>query len=437
MSTVCRRAGGLAALLLSCSLLMAESGLAQTRTSSVSVVRDQSEPCLSYDPSGALAECADTGALFQGTGRAAIPAGGSPTVTLSAGVSLQGAAAAPLFESVGAQAMLQDAVTLSGPGATARVTFVFRITGGLFQLSPPDATATLQVDVLGQGQVWNSDQSIDETIAVTLDLDPGIPQGVTIFGSARASMTRLNPQSPGGSAGVGTPTAASIRVEAVRITDADGAPIPGATLVSDLGYAYPVLDTPAGGGIVSVGPVTLWLAMENNNDTTPLDLRAEVYRNSTLVTSGELRCLRNLADRRGRPREVAIALGAPADTELAPGDMLSLRVLARIGTNADSTACARPGKGLPRSEGLRLYYDSSQRPARLALEIAGEPPADLFLRSDGHQCQSNWPRSHANDLELDPAPPTDDHAKYRDSGRLDFGRGNPWNEIDTWTTTIQ
>lgn len=437
MVSVCCRVGGLVALLLSCWLALPGAGAAQNRMSAVSVIRDEFEQCLAFDFTGAPVECVDSGALFEGVGRASVPFGGSPTLTLSAMASLQGAATAPLFEGVGAQAMLQDLVTLNGAGVTARVTFAFRVTGALLQQSPPDATATLQVDVLGQGRVWNTDQSIDETISVTVDLAPGGVQDVSIFGSARASMTRTTADSAGGLASIGVPAAVSIRLEGVRVTDQAGAPIAGASLASELGYAYPALAEPPG-GLVAVGPATLWVGLDNTDAGVPLDVRAEVYLNGAPVASGEVRCLANLADRPRRPREVTVDLGEPTDADPAPGDVLALRVLARIGTNPDDTPCAQPGGDLLQSDGLRLYYDSADRPARLGLELAGEAPAELFLRSDGRRCVPSRGPGPGDDavLVLDPTPPTDDDAKCRDSGGLHLGAGNPWSEVDTWTMTL-
>ena len=440
MRTAVRYASVLSALALSCSLAAPAPGLAQSRSAGVSVGRDEIEPCFSFDPTGALAQCQDLGALFEGTGRAAVPSGGSPRLEVSAGASIQGAPGAPLFESVGAQAALQDLIRLGGVATPARVTLVFRVTGALSQ-SVPDAAATLQVDVAGQGQVWSADQSVsvDETISVTLDLSPGVSQDLSLFASARATMFRLDAQSAGGSATVGGSTPASIRLETVQITDAGGAPLPGATLTSDLGYTYPVAGPPQPpGGLVAAGPVTLWLRATGDDNGAPLDVRAELYRDGTLLASGEARCLRDLGDRRNLPREVRLALGALADHELEAGDVLALRVLARMGTNADGTSCAPVRRGPVRSDGLRLFYDSAIHPSRLAVEPAGEAPGDIFLRAGGPGFSNGRRQGDTIDavLRLDLAPPTDEQGKFRDSGPLDLNRGNPWNELDAWSIAV-
>lgn len=448
MITHARRLGGAAAVLLSCWLALSGSALAQSRTAAVAVTRDQIEPCLAFDPTGALAQCADAGDGFDGAGLAAVPAGGVPRLALSAAVLLGGTAESPLSQSVGAQAMLQDLVTLAGAGATARVTFSFRVTGTLVQQSPPDATATLQVDVQGQGRVWSADQSIDEPIEVTIDLAPGGLQELNVFASARASMTRTGPQAAGGAASVGVPAAAAIELVGVRIVDQAGAPMPGASLTSELGYTYPILADPPT-GLVAVGPATLWIGLERG-DGVPVDVRAEFYVNAALVASGELRCLRDLEHRRGRAQEARVALGAPAEADLAPGDVLALRILARVGTNADGTPCASPrSHGRLESDGVRLLFDSTRHPSRLALEVAGESPRELYLRADDHAC-SGLPgfgrglghgqpfrhHGHGHDLVLDVDPPDDRRGKARDSGELELAGGNPWGEIGTWTTTL-
>jgi hypothetical protein len=436
MMTTWRRAGGLTALLLSCGLALPPSGAAQGRMSSVSIIRDELEPCVAFDPTGELAECADSGALFEASGHASVPPGGSPTLTLSAMASVAGDAGAPLFEGVGAQAMLHDLVTVSGAGVTARVTLTFRVTGALVQQSPPDASATLQVDLLGDTRVWSADQAVDETISVTVDVPAGAVQDLTLFGSARASVARPSAASAGGLAAVGVPAAVSVRLEGVRITDQAGAVIEGASLASALGYEYPPLPGPGGG--LSLGPAILWLGLGDADGGGPVDVRAEVHVNQTLVAAGEVRCLADLGERPRRPREVAVDLGASAGADAAPGDVLALRVLARVGTNPDGTPCAGLGARPSRSKGLRVYYDSADLPSRLGIELAGEEPGDLFLRSDGRECKQYQGLGPGDDpvLVLDPTAPSADLAKCRESGDLHLDGGNPWSEVDTWSTTL-
>ena len=74
--------------------------------------------------------------------------------------------------------------------------------------------------------------------------------------------------------------------------------------------------------------------------------------------------------------------------------------------------------------GLRLYYDSSDRPSRFGAEIIPDPMKDFFLHSSG----SNY--------YLDSVAPTG-AVKYKDSSSVNYSNGNPWKEIGTWTKVLQ
>jgi hypothetical protein len=123
-------------------------------------------------------------------------------------------------------------------------------------------------------------------------------------------------------------------------------------------------------------------------------------------------------------KEVLVPLGSLAPVGFAPGDVLSLKVLTRIGTNPGNTKCAGPGGTHNNAVGLRLYYDAVSRPSRFAAEIAPDPLTDFFLHSAG-----------AN-FFLDDMAPTATAAKFKDSAAVNFAGGNPWREIGTWSRTL-
>ena len=65
---------------------------------------------------------------------------------------------------------------------------------------------------------------------------------------------------------------------------------------------------------------------------------------------------------------------------------MTLKVLSRVGINADDTRCTGAGASHTGASGLRLYYDSTSRPSGFDATINPNPPANLFLHSDGTAC---------------------------------------------------
>jgi hypothetical protein len=82
--------------------------------------------------------------------------------------------------------------------------------------------------------------------------------------------------------------------------------------------------------------------------------------------------------------------------------------------------------------GLRLYYDSVSRDSRFDATISPDPNEDLFLHSDGNPC-ANAPSSGVTTRFLDEKAPTAASANCKDSGSINFAKGNPFSEIGTWS----
>jgi len=168
----------------------------------------------------------------------------------------------------------------------------------------------------------------------------------------------------------------------------------------------------------SLAPATLWMSLKNSDDQgTQFDLRTEVYINTTLVSAGITRCIAGVTRNPTKATEVAVPFGAITNGALAGGDSLSLKVLARIGTNPDDSKCP----GHTNAAGLRLYYDAMSRPSRFSAEIAPDPLTAFFLHDDEF---------------LDDIAPTATAATFQDASKLNFSGGNPWHEIGTWSMTL-
>ena len=113
---------------------------------------------------------------------------------------------------------------------------------------------------------------------------------------------------------------------------------------------------------------------------------------------------------------------------VSSGDVLSLKVSTRIGTNPDNTKCA----GHNNAVGLRLYYDSTGQASRLDATI-GSVNFIEYLDSDGAVCK-NAPSTGVSNRYLDSAAPTATSAKCKDSAAVNFNGGNLYKEIGTWGT---
>ena len=96
----------------------------------------------------------------------------------------------------------------------------------------------------------------------------------------------------------------------------------------------------------------LWLNDEDKNHQVPYDVKVEVYRNGTLLTSGQNSCI-SLDGRFAN--DVQIPLGAfSAATFNGTTDQLTYKVSARMGTAATGALCGNRNHG----DGISLSFDS-------------------------------------------------------------------------------
>jgi len=117
--------------------------------------------------------------------------------------------------------------------------------------------------------------------------------------------------------------------------------------------------------------------------------------------------------------EAMVQFGSLPPMIVAPGDVVSLTIRTRIGTNPDGSKC--PGHS--NAVRLRLYYDATSQPSRISAQLPPDPGPDFFLYS-----------SNSRDF-LDDTTPTTTTAKFKDPAGLNFAGGNPWKVIGTWSMT--
>ncbi len=116
------------------------------------------------------------------------------------------------------------------------------------------------------------------------------------------------------------------------------------------------------GTLDAVGDLEVWVGLKNSDDIgTRFDLRAEVYRNDSLVASGETYCIQGVTRNPALAKEVSVSfdLLVPDSSFNGTSDVLRLKILTRIGTDGAGGFCG----GHSNAVGLRLYHDAETRPS--------------------------------------------------------------------------
>ncbi len=126
--------------------------------------------------------------------------------------------------------------------------------------------------------------------------------------------------------------------------------------------------TVTNGELSTLEDLHVWLGLKNSDDQgTRFDVRAELYKNGTLIASGETHCIQGITRNANNALESVVTF-EPFAAQTFDGltDVLSLKVLTRIGTNGSGGFCG----GHSNAVGLRLYFDSITRPSRFEATFA-------------------------------------------------------------------
>lgn len=176
--------------------------------------------------------------------------------------------------------------------------------------------------------------------------------------------------------------------------------------------------------IASVSPGIFWIGLKNSDDQgTQFDLKTELSINGMPIAEGKNLCITGVTRNPSYAKEVTVPFGPVSNGAYNPGDVLSVRVLTRIGTNPDGSKCSGPGGSHNNAVGLRLYYDAPSRLSRFGAGINPDPLMEYYLHSSGVNYYLN-----------DVAPVG--MAKYKDSAGLNYNNGNPWKEIGAWNMSL-
>jgi PKD repeat protein len=121
------------------------------------------------------------------------------------------------------------------------------------------------------------------------------------------------------------------------------------------------------GELISLTDLHVWLGLKNSDDQgTAFDVQAELYKNGVLVATGLSRNVTGITRNPSLAKEAAVPFDSFAPTMLdGATDVLTLKLLARIGTHPDGTKA--PGHA--NAVGLRLYFDAPSRPAAFTAQF--------------------------------------------------------------------
>jgi hypothetical protein len=157
------------------------------------------------------------------------------------------------------------------------------------------------------------------------------------------------------------PTSASARTK-----DSPGIKFAGGNPWAEVGtwaWSNPPL---VSGSLVSPQNMRFWIGLKNSDDQgTNFDVRAEVFKNGSLIATGETYCIVGVTRNANQAKEAIVPFGPFTTTEFnGTSDVISVKISTRIGTNGAGTFCG----GHSNAVGLRGYFDSVDRPSRLVIQ---------------------------------------------------------------------
>jgi len=157
-----------------------------------------------------------------------------------------------------------------------------------------------------------------------------------------------------------------------------------------------------------LGVARLWLGLKNSDDQgARFDVRVQVEKDGVPVATGELHCVTGIVRNPDKALEVIVPFPTDPAIAVGAGDVITVSV--RAGTTPTGAFCG----GHASATGVRLYYDSATRPARVG---------ELYLhRASGGTFDSIAPLA---------GPPA-----LKDSPATTLSGGNPWRLAGTWALT--
>ena len=141
------------------------------------------------------------------------------------------------------------------------------------------------------------------------------------------------------------------------------------------------------------------------------------------MAASQTLCITGVTRNPDQAKQAIVSFSSFAPVDVASGEVLSLKIFARVGTNPNGTKCSGPGGSHNNAVGLRLYYDAASRSSRFEAELTPDPLKKFFL--------------HSNSSDFfDETAPVVTIPKFKDSAAVNFAGGNPWKIIGTWSMTL-
>jgi hypothetical protein len=122
--------------------------------------------------------------------------------------------------------------------------------------------------------------------------------------------------------------------------------------------------------LTALGPASVWIGLKNSDDVgTKFDLMAEVLKNGSVIGSGQLNDVPGGGSGFSNAVQRAINQTLSSAQSLCPGDLLSIRLSARIAASSGHN-----------SGTARLWYNDGAANSRFTVTISGIT-SDYYLRS--------------------------------------------------------
>ena len=154
------------------------------------------------------------------------------------------------------------------------------------------------------------------------------------------------------------------------------------------------------GQLISLNDLHAWIGLQNSGTQDKhVDLRADVYRNGELLTSGQALCIMDVTGGAANAKEALLSFDAFEPVSFDGGtDTLSIRIFVRSGTDGAGNDCG----GSSAAVGLRLYFDSTTRPSRFGGVLEPAVPTATPVPPTAESTQTGLPPTRTPTFEVPP-----------------------------------
>lgn len=166
---------------------------------------------------------------------------------------------------------------------------------------------------------------------------------------------------------------------------------------------------PTGSQLTSLGPAQMWVGLKNSDDVgTKFDLLAEVFKNGTLIGSGQLNDVAGGSSGFNNAKLDVINLALPASVAFQTGDALKIKLSVRIAASSGH-----------RSGTARVWFNDSAANSRFTATVDGVLRTYFLRSSFGLATSAGSGPKTTVDVTVDRAV-----------------GGNPFKTFGTWTVAL-